>query len=276
MSGPSTSRIVLFRVIAALLFAAALWTRPAFAANYDYTDIWYTPVESGWGVNFAQADNFIFATFFFYGADKKPTWYTGQLTWDGTSTFTGGLYATQGTYFASPWNPADNPPATLVGTATFTPNPANNFQGTLVYTVNGVGTITKAIQRQTLTSIQLGGNYVGGETGGYSGCTSSGDNSTYLDSYTLIVAQSGTSVSMTFSYPATGTVTLTCALAGTLVQTGTIYGMTGASLRCSNNVNTTATVRNLKATPLGIEGQFSAPGVGGGCRQDAQFGATLQ
>jgi hypothetical protein len=276
MSRQSFFHVTLLRTAATLLLATVLCTRPAVAANYDYTDIWYTPVESGWGVNFAQADNFIFATFFIYGADKKPTWYTGQLTWDGTSTFTGGLYATQGTYYAAPWNPSDNPPPTLVGTATFTPNPANNFQGTLVYTVNGIGTVTKAIQRQTLTSIRLGGNYVGGETGAYSGCSSSGDNSTYLDSYTLIVAQSGTSVSMTFSYPATGTVTLTCAIAGTLVQNGTIYGMSGAAFQCSNGEKTTASVRNLKATPLGIEGQFSAPGVTGGCRHDAQFGATLQ
>ena len=37
-----------------------------------------TPSESGWGVNFVQSDNFIFATFFIYGPNNQPIWYTAQ------------------------------------------------------------------------------------------------------------------------------------------------------------------------------------------------------
>ena len=47
-----------------------------------------------------------FATFFIYGQNGSPTWYTAQLTWDG-SKFTGGLYATGGTWFAAPWQPGN-------------------------------------------------------------------------------------------------------------------------------------------------------------------------
>ena len=65
--------------VAASLLLAAFSVCPAFAANYDYTDNWYVPAESGWGVNLTQTDNFIFATFFIYDADKKPTWYTAHL-----------------------------------------------------------------------------------------------------------------------------------------------------------------------------------------------------
>ena len=39
----------------------------------DYTDIWYLPAESGWGVNMVQSDNFIFATFFIYGPGTPPS-----------------------------------------------------------------------------------------------------------------------------------------------------------------------------------------------------------
>src|SRR4051794_40192100 len=141
-----------------LLGAACLTAVPARAA--DYTDIWYTPAEPGWGVNLVQADNFLFLTFFIYGSDFRPTWYTGQLTWDGAK-YTGGLYLTQGTYWALPWSPANHPPAQLVGTATFTPGP-NAYQATLQYSVNGVGAVTKVVERQTLTSIALGGTYAGG------------------------------------------------------------------------------------------------------------------
>ena len=38
------------------------------------------PPEGGWGVNFVQSDQFIFATFFIYGPDNQPIWYTAQLT----------------------------------------------------------------------------------------------------------------------------------------------------------------------------------------------------
>ncbi len=73
----------------------------------------------------------------------------------------------------------------MVGTATFTPSTANNYQGTLTYTVNNVGTVTKAIQRLTLTPVRLVANYVGGQSGSYSSCNSSASNSLYQDFYTL-------------------------------------------------------------------------------------------
>jgi hypothetical protein len=263
-----------FLVFAAALFLGALTVRPVLAANYDYTDVWYTPLEIGWGVNFTQSDNFIFATFFVYGTDKKPTWYTAQMTWDGTSQFTGGLYLTQGTYFGAPWNPIDSPPATQVGTASFTPSASNTFQGTLTYTVTAVGTVTKALQRLTLTPILLAANYVGGQSGGYSGCSASSSNAAYYDFFTLQVTQSGTNVSMAFNFQ-NDNPALTCTLAGTLTQNGLLYGIGNATYQCSDGLNTNASMYNVKATALGIEGQFSAPSVGGGCREDAQFSATL-
>ena len=87
-----------------LLLAAFLATAAMRAIAADYTDIWYNPAEPGWGVNLVQSDNFLFATFFIYAQNGSPTWYTAQLTWDG-SKFTGGLYATAGTWFAVPWQP---------------------------------------------------------------------------------------------------------------------------------------------------------------------------
>ncbi len=70
----------------------------------------------------------IFATFYIYGADNKPVWYTAVMNWDGATTYSGTLFSEQGTYFGAPWNPADmnEQPA---GTATFIPSTANNYQG---------------------------------------------------------------------------------------------------------------------------------------------------
>ena len=59
------------------------------AAATDYTDIWFNPSEAGWGMNVVQSDAFLFLTFFIYGADSKPTWFTGQVTLDASNSFNG-------------------------------------------------------------------------------------------------------------------------------------------------------------------------------------------
>ena len=257
--------------VAASFLLAAFSVCPAFAANYDYTDNWYVPTESGWGVNLTQTDNFIFATFFIYDADKKPTWYTAHLTWDGTSQFAGPLKRTTGTKFSEPWNPNDLTEV-QAGTASFTPSTANNYEGTLTYTVTGVGTVTKAVQRLTLTSILLAANYVGGQAGSYSACTIGLFESPLPGLLQPAVTQAGQNVNMAFSFRDGA---LTCTLAGTLVLHGSIQSIDNATYQCSDGLMTHASVYNLKATPLGIEGQFTAPTVGGGCREDGRFAATL-
>jgi hypothetical protein len=265
-----------FVAIAATLALAAFSIRPAIAAPYDYTDSWYAgPAEAGWGVNFTQSDDFIFATLFIYGPQSpgQPTWYTAQMTWDGQSQFVGGLYATTGTFYANPWNP-NNSTNTQVGVASFTPSTQNNYEGTFSYTVNGVGTVTKALTRLTLTPILLAGSYAGGQSGSYSNCTAPASNRTYQDFFTSQVTQNGTNVTMTFVYSG-GQNPLTCTISGALLQNGLIYRIPNASYSCSDGMQTTASVSDLRATPLGIEGQFSAASVGAGCRETARFGGVL-
>src|SRR5437588_396287 len=112
--------------LAVLLFVAA-----GRAAAVDYTDIWYIPAEAGWGVNVVQSDAFLFITFFIYGADGKPTWFTGQVTTqDAGKTFNGTLYATTGTYYLSPWAGLSSGPA---GTVSF--QPLGPYTAKLIYTV---------------------------------------------------------------------------------------------------------------------------------------------
>src|ERR1700674_1392109 len=101
-----------------LLLTLLLLTASAQAAATDYTDIWYNPNESGWGVNVVQSDTFMFLTFFIYGADSKPTWFTGQVTLDASTNFNGTLFATTGTYYILPWAGAS---AVAAGTVSFQP-----------------------------------------------------------------------------------------------------------------------------------------------------------
>jgi len=253
-------------LIRRVLLIALLVLPAARAGARDYTDIWYLPAESGWGVNVVQSDNFLFITFFVYGSDGKPTWYVAQVTQDASGNFNGTLYSATGTYFAAPWV---GDVVSVAGTASF--RPTNPSTATLVYTAIGAPTVTKSIQRQTLTSIALGASYTGGQAGQYSGCTDPAQNFLYKDTFDLqVTQQTDTSVTFAFTYPG-----LTCTLSGNLVQRGKLYSVPAATYVCSSGLNTAASMSEIQATAQGIEGRFSAPSVGGNCSEDASFSAVL-
>jgi hypothetical protein len=250
------------------LLAVLLLVAAGRAAAVDYTDIWYIPAEAGWGVNVVQSDAFIFMTFFIYGPDGKPTWYVANVTQDSSGNFNGPLYSTTGTSFTLPWVPSQFGGG-QVGTASF--QPTGPYTAKLIYTVNGVGTVTKFIQRQTLTAITVGGTYIGGQSGAYSNCSISANNAPYVDFFNLQVTQltNGT-VTFAFTYQA-----FNCTFSGTLVQQGQLYSVPGASYQCSSDPTFSANLTEIKATAQGIEGQFSAL-VGGNCREDAHFSGVLR
>jgi hypothetical protein len=246
--------------LAVLLLAAA-----SRAGAVDFTDIWYNPAESGWGVNVVQSDAFIFLTFFIYDGNGKPTWFTGQVTQDASGNFNGTLYATTGTYYISPWAGVT---ASAAGTVSF--QPLGPSTAKLIYTVTGVGTVTKNIQRQTLTAITVGGSYSGAQNGTYSNCSMSSSNGSYTDFFNLQATQftNGT-VTFAFTYAA-----FNCTFSGTLVQQGQLYSVPGASYQCAADPAFSANLTEIKATAQGIEGRFSAL-VGGNCREDARFSGVL-
>ena len=251
------------------VLSLALLAVPLPGTATDYTDIWFLPSESGWGVNLIQAEDVIFATFFIYGPNNQPTWYVAIIYRDGNGNFAGNLYSTVGPYFGGPWNPASYA-ATLAGTASFYPSGA--YQGTLIYSLAAGPTVTKIIQRQTLKTISLGGSYTGGQAGAYSGCSNSGGNGSYKDNFDLQLTHfdNGTA---TFQF--TYTSGLSCTLSGTLTQYGQLYTIPSASYACSDGLDTTADMSEIKATAQGSEGRLAAPSVGGGCREDASFSGVF-
>jgi hypothetical protein len=265
--------VMIARILLSLLLL--LTTLPA-GAKVDWTDLWWTPAEPGWGVNLVQSDTFVFATFFVYGPSGQPTWYTAQMTWDQPQlAFVGPLYTTTGTGLTSPWVPG-NFSARQVGTATFRPTQGGisvSYRGTLTYTFADSGlTFTKSIERQTLTSIDLAGSglFTGSQYGEYYDCVAAADNNTYTDAFDLEVTQTGRDLRMQFTY-AGG---LSCTLSGTLEQYGSLHRINGAAYRCSDGLDTSATVYDLKSGSLGIEGRIYAPAVTAGCREAAKFAAV--
>src|SRR5208282_174143 len=128
-----------------LLAAISFLVAPAYATSFstDQSDLWYVPAESGWGMQLVQRGSVIFATLFVYGPTGAPTWYTATLDYTADYVWTGTLYATSGTYFEEPWNPAL---LTVIPVGTMTWSEQTVATGLLTYVVNGV-TVVKNVTR---------------------------------------------------------------------------------------------------------------------------------
>jgi hypothetical protein len=113
----------------------------------NYTDLWWNPSESGWGININHQGTTLFATLFTYDRDGTPMWLVMPSSarqpdgsWQGT------LYRTTGPAFnATPWGAIQS---TAVGTMRIAFASANS--GTLSYSVNGTS-VNKTIQRQVFS-----------------------------------------------------------------------------------------------------------------------------
>jgi hypothetical protein len=227
------------------------------ASALEYTDVYYNPAESGWGIFLVQSDKAQFLALFNYN---------------------GQLYATTGSYFGLPWNPAQLTVA-AVGTMSF--NPTDSYRATVTYALAGGPTVTKTVQRQTLTPYQLPGNYSGSASGTQAGCTDPSMNDPkFRARYNLAVTQTAdTAAAMTISFVDPQNDGVVCTLQGGLTHFGRIYKMANAQLTCkepgaTTGETTTVAVDGLHPTGQGIEFRISGP-TGGGCTSSLRFSAVL-
>jgi hypothetical protein len=158
------------RFFAVALAAVALPAAAQSVPAANYSDIWFNPNESGWGVTFTQhTDNAVEAVWYTYdprAADPssagnfKPLWIVMPGgTWSSPTQFTGDVYVTLGTPFAQAWNPSALG-VTKVGTFTF--NFSSASTATFAYNISPPGNLastdpafglpafagSKSIQRQ--------------------------------------------------------------------------------------------------------------------------------
>lgn len=113
----------------------------------NYTDLWWIPAESGWGINFNHQGNVVFATLFTYDTDGAPLWLSAATFRQADGSYTGDLFRSTGPPFnAMPFG-ATSP--VKVGTMSI----AFPTMGTatLSYTVNGVA-VAKSIIREIFSS----------------------------------------------------------------------------------------------------------------------------
>ena len=110
----------------------------------NYTDLWWNPAESGWGLSLSHQGAKLFGVLYSYARDGHPEWYvmsSGDRQADGS--FEGALYRTTGPVFsASPWGAFL---ASEVGRMRLTFNSSGQAQ--LAYSIDGIS-VRKAVERQ--------------------------------------------------------------------------------------------------------------------------------
>jgi len=268
----------------AVVFLLAAFSNAAAADYTDYTDMWWNPNESGWGANFTQNQDTIFATLFIYGSTGQPTWVSGAMTQVIAGQFSGRVIASTGPYFAgSVFNPAAVSRVD-VGQMTFTANTDSTGQpvadaGVLSYTVGNL-TVTKSIQRLPLTTVIVGGTYKGALLDSVTGCRTANQNSSASLFTNVNVTQAALAANGTSNMrivlgivQSDGTTSPTCTITGDATPLGQLFSIANASYTCTNGVSTTAAVSQLKASSLGVEGRVR-PARSNGCIEDITFSAV--
>jgi len=143
--------------------AAALVAASLDATAGQYTDLWWNPQESGWGMNIAQQGETAFVTLFVYGPDGRPTWYFASdarvfaLDASGNPAFRGTLYRTTGPWLGGPFDPSQVG-VQAVGQLVIEPRPGGRLN--LSYTAEGAS-VSKDVVRQTFSAPDVGTTYLG-------------------------------------------------------------------------------------------------------------------
>jgi hypothetical protein len=212
------------RAMLACLLAVYCAGAGAASTSVDYTDTWWNRDESGWGLQFVQQSDVMFATLYVEDAQTNPIWYTAALRMS-AGAWRGDLYLTRGPWFGGPFNPG----AVVnrrVGdfAATF----SSSDRATITYSVDGVP-VTKAIERYTLATESLTGSYTLWARLATASCT--GVPPTMAVPATGTIAQGLSSLQMTLSLTVAGS-PMVCNYAGNYAQSGR-YGSSDGTFTCA-------------------------------------------
>lgn len=136
------------RSFAALLLCL---TTAASAAPANYSDIWWNPLESGWGLTIADHQTQMFVVWYTYRQDGAGTWFVmpGGTFSEGKRLFTGDAYTTTGPAYTNATFNSNQVVATKAGTISLDFAPPGLAAGTALfsYSIGGV-TRSKQIERQ--------------------------------------------------------------------------------------------------------------------------------
>ena len=154
--------------LAAAVVCAALPAAAQSVPATNFTDLWWNPAESGWGLSFTQhaGTHQVFAVWYTYdpreadaGGGSKPLWIVMPGgTWTSPTSITGPVYVLDGVPFSLPGSDR-----TITQVGTFTISFSGSSNGTFTYSIAAPGGLpssdpaynlpamsgTKAITRQS-------------------------------------------------------------------------------------------------------------------------------
>jgi hypothetical protein len=235
------------------LLAVCFSAVPARASlGTNFTDMWWTPTESGWGVSVHQQYATMFLTFYVYGSDGKPVWYSGSADYNSsTQLFSGDLYRSSGPWFGGAFNPAAVS-RVKVGTIQFDATSVDT--ATLSYSVDGT-TVVKSIERTFWAFEDFTAEYYGGLDYSVSGCSDPTSNG-YFEQFGPLHVDHSLVNSMTLVAHSQFT-TATCTFTGAYTQAGHMGAVTG-SFDCGGGVTGPMQVFEMERTGSGMTARFVA------------------
>jgi hypothetical protein len=121
------------------------FTTETLAGASNFTDVWWRPSESGWGVSMVHQGDLIFIAWYTYGPDGRPMWVNGLATRRADGSFQGDLNRPQsGVPFDLITGPATSFPVPTVGT--FVLRFSDGENASFSYTLDGFAR-TRFIER---------------------------------------------------------------------------------------------------------------------------------
>ncbi len=235
---------------ATLAMLAITCAASAATFDIDWSDLWWNASRSGEGYQFVQNNKLIAVTWYLYGPDDAPLWYSAALAPTGNNTYAGDVYySAGGDFFGSATYTAANVKRTKVGAATFSPSSVG--AGTLAYSItqsivtpssSSSFSVSKAISitRFTLQNEDYTGSYVGGYSVSLQNCSPSSLDGLQEAAGAVSIQQSS-SGAITLVTNASGD---TCTYSGTYTQTGKLGSATG-TYSCTDSTQGTFTATNM-------------------------------
>jgi len=268
------------------LLAASLFLALSIVANLasalrpaDVGDIYWNPNESGWGLQVSDQGDLLALTFYVYGTDNKPTWFTALLSYSttnagGARVYTGNLYANTGPYFGVPFASGPAVVARLAGSATFQADTGTT--ATLTYTVDGV-TVNKSIERFAYNLMNLSGTgYIGAFIELDTSCNNPANNGPVALSGTFNITHNPPQPQVTMAVTfISGVVMLSCTYMASYSQAGRLGALNNGTYSCANGDAGTFSGHDIELTSQGILGRYDAVSATRGCHATGGFGGLL-
>ena len=244
------------RAFVAAAMVAATGGAHASATLTNFSDLWWNPDESGWGLNIAQQADLMYVTFYVFDRSTQPTWYAAVLLHQGTQPsgaelFAGPVYRSTGPHNGGVWD-ATEVKTTAIGQAQF--RATSTTQATMSWQINDGGiplATTSSVQRFTLRDDNLGGTYVGATSDVTLNCANPANNGLVTnETGAFTVVHVGTAVEIRGPR---------CTYSGARAQTGQTSRIEGR-YSCNDGAAGSFQFFDVKIEPGGLVGRYTGTG----------------